>query len=177
MQNYVKQSGYGTAISLVITLSNKEVLDGVKVKVAYPVTVSAQNSSMGISISSYQAYQEKLENEKKTNSDETTTETTSTEKYPDPVITYTINNEIIAKDSSYYLESITWCGDSQEAVNVLDNYVSTNNGGTLKVTVSLAKLVAAGKKGSANLTLTLASGDEPGKKIVVDYGYHITVTD
>lgn len=171
LQNYVKQSSYGNPVSLVVTLSNKEVLDGVKVKVAYPVTVSAENSSMGISISSYKAYQEKIENEKKKNSDETTTtETTTTEKYPDPVITYTINSAVMAKNASFYLKSFTWNG-----TNVLDNYTASNNGGTFKVTVSLAKLVTA-NPGSANLTLTLVS-EETGQEMVVDYGYHITVTD
>lgn len=171
LPEYLKTVNYGSAISFIIKLNNGESIDNVKAKVVYPVTVSASESSMGISKSSYQSYLDEVKKANELNSDDdANNDVTVTKKYSDPVITYTINSAITAKDSTYYLKSLTWNG-----ANVLDSYTSTNRGGTYKVTVSLEKLVKAAS-GSANLTLVLSSS-ESGRDIVVDYGYHITVTE
>ena len=88
--------------------------------------------------------------------------------YQDPVITYTLNKDILNRDNTYQFVSLTWNGES-----VLKQEISKN--GAYTVTVSLKQLTALGKTGSANLVLTLENAEK--ERLIVDYGYQITVTN
>lgn len=150
------KSNYGTPFSFLVTLSNKETLEQVTAKVAYPITVSANASSVGISISGY----------KKAVEQAAANNTAIADAYADPVITYTLDNEA-TKGSSYEIKSLTWNGQ-----DVLGSY--TGSGSSWKVTLSLAKLTGL-SPANAELTLTLVNTDKGNEELTINYGYYITL--
>lgn len=150
------KSNYGTPFSFLVTLSNKETLEQVTAKVAYPITVSANASSVGISISGY----------KKAVEQAAANNTAIADAYADPVITYTLDSEA-TKGNSYEIKSLTWNGQ-----DVLGSY--TGSGSSWKVTLSLAKLTEL-PPANAELTLTLVNTDKGNKELAINYGYYITL--
>ena len=169
LDGYVEQRNYGKEINVVVKLSNGEELTGIKVKIVSPVTISGETSSYGVSISSYNDYMERYTQAIEANKNsQTGVSVEIPTDYQDPVITYTLNKDILNRDNTYQFVSLTWNGES-----VLKQEISKN--GAYTVTVSLKQLTALGKTGSANLVLTLENAEK--ERLIVDYGYQITVTN
>lgn len=166
--NYVTAKNYGSTFSLLVTLSNGEVLDSVKIKAEYPVTVSGTNSSIAISKTAYKRYLESVKAAEEANASDSENKVTVPNTYTDPVVTYTINKDILALDNTYAFVEATW-----KDHNVYEKVEGSN--GTFKVTVDLEKLANLTETGSDSLILELKNSE--GEELIVDYGYHITVTE
>lgn len=167
-KGYVAPNKYGTAYSLVVTLNNKEKLENIKLTVDYPVKVSSSSKFFGISKKSYEAFiAEKKAAEEANKNNTSGNPVTVPTTYSNPEVTYTIQSDICKEDGEYHVTGLTWKGT--------DVFADGNaKDGVITVKVSLDKLVTV-SNGSATLNVTLEN--TAGKKITVDYGYQITLTD
>ncbi len=153
---YLLKSQYGTAYSFAVKLTNGEVLDQVKLKVEYPVTISlSDNAPTFISSSAY-----------------TTGSSTATPTIQDPVVTCTLKEGAIEAGETYTLTSATWNGE-----DIRNDSSSRDN--VHHFTVGLKKIMdcySNKKEPDGYIVLTFESDNDSNKKIEVkDYGYFISV--
>lgn len=161
-----KSSQLGTAIPVIITLSNGEKIEtGVTITVKMAATVSSSSTGIGISLDAYKQNQKEIADALAAATASEGTVTINVESiFENPELTITIDSALFAKDDSYIVSSVEWQG-----VSVLRNF--TMSGNIIKVTLDISKIVSIGT-GSSTVVVKIASDDN---NISIGSAYKITV--